>query len=180
MIRTVRMTTTVVDAVSLRPGQVTFFISVRNSCRKPDTRCARPAPAAFGRVSSVAVRVPGRRSSNLSFSDLAMAIPSPAARKGWQARRDSNPQPADLESAALAVRATGLSSRPLLGFLVRRMLPACRAEFLQLQLVRHGLLVLRRGVVPHLALGTRQRDDVPHSAPRPYVPLFQDFRDDAG
>src|SRR5512134_3527334 len=178
MIRTVRMTTTVVDAVSLRPGQVTFFISVLNSCRKPDTLCASPAPAAFGRPSSVAVR--GRRSSNLSFSDLAMTTPSPVAMKGWQARRDSNPQPADLESAALAVRATGLSSRLLLGFLVRRMLPACRAEFLQLQLVRHGLLVLRRGVVPHLALGTRQRDDVPHSAPRPYVPLFQDFRDDAG
>ena len=26
----------------------------------------------------------------------------------WQARRDSNPQPSDLESDALAVRATGL------------------------------------------------------------------------
>ncbi len=27
----------------------------------------------------------------------------------WQARRDSNPQPADLESAALPIRATGLT-----------------------------------------------------------------------
>ena len=28
--------------------------------------------------------------------------------KIWQARRDSNPQPADLESAALPIRATDL------------------------------------------------------------------------
>ena len=28
----------------------------------------------------------------------------------WQARRDSNPQPADLESAALPIRATGLQT----------------------------------------------------------------------
>src|SRR5512134_4061071 len=180
MTRTVTMTTAVEDAVSLRPGHVTFFISVLNSFRNTDAFRASPSPAALGRPSSVAFRVPGRRSSNLSFSDLAMSLPSPAAGKGWQARRDSNPQPADLESAALAVRATGLSPRRLLGFLVGRMLPARRAELLELQLVRHGLLVLRRGVVPHLALGTRQRDDVPHSAPRPYVPLFQDFRDDAG
>ncbi len=31
-------------------------------------------------------------------------------RKTWQARRDSNPQPPDLESGALAVRATGLQA----------------------------------------------------------------------
>lgn len=30
------------------------------------------------------------------------------AHKNWQARRDSNPQHPDLESGALAVRATGL------------------------------------------------------------------------
>ena len=33
----------------------------------------------------------------------------------WQARRDSNPQPPDLESGALAVRATGLMLFPLEG-----------------------------------------------------------------
>jgi hypothetical protein len=31
-----------------------------------------------------------------------------AWRANWQARRDSNPQPPDLESGALTVRATGL------------------------------------------------------------------------
>ena len=31
----------------------------------------------------------------------------------WQARRDSNPQPPDLESGALAVRATGLQEKIL-------------------------------------------------------------------
>src|SRR5207248_10025705 len=39
------------------------------------------------------------------------------------------------------------------------VLPVMTAELLQFQLLRHGLLVLRRGVVPTFALGTLKRDD---------------------
>ena len=136
----------------------------------------------------------------------------------WQARRDSNPQPAVLETAALPIRATGLyvsvslvavslergllqdarkdvklqkrrvippptrfsvpgphpdggdkrerrsenagSQRAcLLRFAMNRVLPVVTAELLQLQLLRHGLPVLRRRVVLALALGTLKRDD---------------------
>src|SRR5512133_2718800 len=48
----------------------------------------------------------------LFSSSGAAGSPSdpPPHRRVWQARRDSNPQPAVLETAALAVRATGLCS----------------------------------------------------------------------
>ena len=39
------------------------------------------------------------------------------------------------------------------------VLPVMTAELLQFQLLRHGLLVLRRRVVPTFALGTLKRDD---------------------
>ena len=39
------------------------------------------------------------------------------------------------------------------------MLPLMTAELLQFQLLRHGLLVLGRRVVPTLALAALQRDD---------------------
>jgi hypothetical protein len=42
---------------------------------------------------------------------------------------------------------------------VWRVLPVMTAELLQFQLLRHGLLVLGRGVVPAFALGTLERDD---------------------
>src|SRR5262245_14665678 len=45
---------------------------------------------------------------------------------------------------------------------MRRVLAAEPAEFRELQPVRRLLLVLRRAVVPPLALGARERDDVPH------------------
>ena len=57
----------------------------------------------------------------------------------------------DLESGALTVGATGLPVSRLLGFLVRRMLPARGAELLQFQLLGHRLLVPGGRVVPALA-----------------------------
>ena len=42
---------------------------------------------------------------------------------------------------------------------MQRVLAFVTAELLQLQLLRHGLLVLVRRVVPTLALGALQRDD---------------------
>ena len=39
-------------------------------------------------------------------------------------------------------------------------LPIVPAEFLQLQLLGHGLLVLRGGVVAPFALGALERDDL--------------------
>jgi hypothetical protein len=49
---------------------------------------------------------------------------------------------------------------PLLAFAMGRVLPIVTAELLQFQLLRHGLLVLRGGVVPPLALGALKRDDL--------------------
>ena len=50
----------------------------------------------------------------------------------------------------------------LLGFFMRRMRLAERAVLLQLELVRHGLLVLGCGIVPLLATLAGQRDGVSH------------------
>src|SRR5438876_5632318 len=65
-----------------------------------------------------------------------------------QARRDSNPHPADLESAALPIGATGLW---LLRLLVVRVLAAERTVLGELELVRGRPLVLVRRVVAVLA-----------------------------
>ena len=83
----------------------------------------------------------------------------------WQARRDSNPQHPDLESGALAIRATGLcpfSLLPLFCFLVRRVGLAELAELLHLEAVLHGSLVLRRRVVAVLAFRASQRNVISH------------------
>ena len=71
-----------------------------------------------------------------------------------------NPQPSDLESDALAVRATGLC----LCLLMRRMSPAMSAIFLQLKLFGCILLVLHARIVPVFALGTLKQNYVSHIA----------------
>src|SRR5215470_16889875 len=76
------MTTTVVPTTSVRPGQLTFFISTQTSRRKS--------------------RVVGHH-SRIGF----MSLLSP--RCLWQGWRDSNPQPTVLETAALPIRATPLN-----------------------------------------------------------------------
>jgi hypothetical protein len=50
----------------------------------------------------------------------------------------------------------------LLGFLVRRVLPAGVAELAQLETTGGALLVLGRGVVPVLAIRALESDDIPH------------------
>src|SRR5439155_2781243 len=86
----------------------------------------------------------------------------------WQGWRDSNPHPPDLESGALAVRAT-----PLLRLFVRRMFAAPPTVLLQLETVGMGTFVLRRRVVPPLARRARESDDLAHL-------LLRDLRGDAG
>lgn len=75
-----------------------------------------------------------------------------------QAWRDSNPQPPDLESGALANCATGLT-KPLTmlpGFLVCSMLLTETAVFLILDSTGLIFLVLRRRIVPMLTNRTFQ------------------------
>src|SRR5207237_3860153 len=48
---------------------------------------------------------------------------------------------------------------PSLGFPVNRVLPIVTAELLELQLLRHRLLVLGRRVIPTFALGALKGDD---------------------
>src|SRR5438067_11483501 len=111
------------------------------------------------------------------------------SREVWQAKRDSNPQPAVLETAALpvellackcrksvqkhafddlfpsdpsrltALRMTAGFRRRSFRLPVNRVLPIVTAELPELQLLRHRLLVLRRRVVPTFALGTLEGDD---------------------
>ena len=55
-----------------------------------------------------------------------------------------------------------LSTDNLLRFLVRRVLPATVTELLELEAPRGRLLVLRRRVIPFLALSALQRHNFPH------------------
>ena len=92
----------------------------------------------------------------------------------WQARRDSNPHPPDLESGALAVRATGLRNillissfnagglPQLLCLLVQRMDMTKPAVLLHFQLAGSFLLIFRRRVISLFALRTRQGYLVSH------------------
>ena len=95
----------------------------------------------------------------------------PYRSQKWQARRDSNPQHPDLESGALAIRATGLSGRSqqhlsrLLRFPVQLMGPAELAVFFHLQPILHGPFILGRRVVPLLAVRTGQGNDISHDKP---------------
>src|SRR5205823_3879947 len=59
------------------------------------------------------------------------------------------------------------------GLFVRRVLAAPPTELLELEPVGMRALVLRGRVVPPLARGAREGDDLPHR-------LLRDLRDDAG
>ena len=92
-----------------------------------------------------------------------------------------NPQPPDLESGALAVRATGpchghelsdselgrlfpdgARSRELSCFAVNRMLSTKATILLALQSIGGGALVLQSGVITLSTAAACQRDDFPH------------------
>jgi hypothetical protein len=70
----------------------------------------------------------------------------------WQARRDSNPHHPVLETGALAVGATGLSSFFLLYFFMQSMMPAPGTVLLAFELIRSIFLILGSTVIPALAI----------------------------
>src|ERR1044071_5237411 len=87
-------------------------------------------------------------------------------------RQDSNLQPPDLESGALAVRATDPARRTTgwrsvldLALLVERVAPARRAELLEGEFVRGLLLVLRARVILPLTAVAHEGDQVAHTIP---------------
>src|SRR5262245_16237256 len=149
-------------------------------------RDSNPQPADL--ESAVSFSFGGRRSLPLALvpraparSGAGKATP-PLAPAGWQGRRDSNPQPADLESAALPlellpyvllIRTLGFL---LLGFLVVGVFAATRAELRQLEFLGVCALVLRRGVVALPTGGAFEGDDDSLGG----HDLLQDLGDDAG
>src|SRR5438874_804927 len=92
-----------------------------------------------------------------------MAPPRSPRPGNWQGWRDSNPHPPDLESGALAVRATPLwSTGSLLRLFVRGVLATPPAVLLHLEPIGMRPLVLGGRVVPSLTRAARERDDVAH------------------
>jgi hypothetical protein len=83
-----------------------------------------------------------------------------AAASREHVRRDLNPQPAVLETAALPIEL--LTFGTLFRFLVDHVLVAPRTVLLVLDTTRLLALVLRGRVVAALALGAFQRDVVSH------------------
>ncbi len=78
---------------------------------------------------------------------------------GWQARRDSNPQPPVLETDALPIGATGLH---LFDLFMNGVFAVKSTVLLDFHFGRFYFLVARRAVVLSLALGTLQMDDISH------------------
>ena len=79
----------------------------------------------------------------------------------WQARRDSNPQPPDLESGALPFELLAC----LLGFLMRGVGLAKRTIFFQLQFMRNRFLIFCRCIIPLFAVLACQRNGISHNMP---------------
>src|SRR4051812_15281050 len=90
-----RMTTTVVAYTSLLFGQVTRFSSLRTSLRNRRVR-SNQLPA----DSLTLPKVPVVSSAILRIPQSAIRNPQ---SEGWQARRESNPQPPVLETGALPI-----------------------------------------------------------------------------
>ena len=84
------------------------------------------------------------------------------ASEGWQARRESNPQPPVLETGALPIELLAYVCDLFL-FLVSDVLPAEPAVLAHLQTLGRLLLVLRRAVVAPFALGAGERDQISHT-----------------
>ena len=82
--------------------------------------------------------------------------------KKWQARRDSNPQHPDLESGALAVRATGLHKLCLLRFLMKSMGPAKWTIFFKCQFIWRFSLIFCGRIISVLASFTGQCNYITH------------------
>ena len=155
------MTTVVVPNTSRRPGQDTFFISFRVSLI--NSILLRNDFPTFPRKSAIA-QLHGYGTIRMESFSADMVLVN------WQARRDSNPQHAVLETAALPIRATGLCipSASLLQhyhltrFLMQCMCAAPITELLQFQPLRRGFFILCRRIVTAFALCAFQRDIVSH------------------
>src|SRR5712671_2769707 len=145
---------------SFHSGRVSGCVTLQ-APKPASSTCSRKRPARMARTTSPICTI------------RVFVIVSLQLRAGWQARRDSNPQHAVLETAALplellafvccALRAPPGRRRsrrpPSLALLVVRVLAAPRAELRLDQLVGHGPLVLGGGVVPLLAHVALERDD---------------------
>ncbi len=79
--------------------------------------------------------------------------------KKWQVRRESNPQPPDLESGALPIGATDLHGKLFyLRLFVNEMFITEFAVLLKLNFVRRVPLILGRCIIPSLAFSTGKSD----------------------
>lgn len=79
----------------------------------------------------------------------------------WQARRDSNPQPPDLESGALPFELLAC----LFGFLMRSVGLAKRTIFFEFQFMRNSFLIFCRRIIALLAILAGQRNGISHNMP---------------
>ena len=160
-------------AAAIPPAADVFPRLTDFSCHHVRCHCPPSLPG-FGsqpsRGSASPARLPSRSSPAMPASEV------------WQARRVSNPQPPVLETGALPIELLAYSSAAvkrrrwlalgtcfrltksaeLLRFLMPRVLPAVPAVLAELEALGRLLPVLRRAVVPALALGARQRNDVSH------------------
>ena len=83
----------------------------------------------------------------------------------WQARRDSNPQPSDLESDALPLE---LLACILFCLFMKSMGLTETTIFLEFQLVRCGSFIFCRAVIATFAISTAQMNDFAHIG-KPYL-----------
>ena len=148
--------------VTFFSGQTIFLNSAWTSCRKMRMPAGDREDLRSDSAASFLESVPVLLVRDCFFVDITcLAWTRRAHLKGtnqWQARRDSNPQPPDLESGALPFELLAC----LLGFFMRCVRFAERTVFFQLELVRHGLLVFCRRVVALLAALTGQRNGISH------------------
>ena len=77
----------------------------------------------------------------------------------WQARRDSNPQPPDLESGALPFELLAY----LFGFLMGSVRLAKRTIFFQFQLMWNSFFIFCRRVIALLTILASQRNGISHN-----------------
>ena len=110
--KTAIRTTMVVPYTSFRFGQVTLFVSALTSDIKLLIRFSTKAPLLASQ--SIISRI--KRGGSFYPSVFFSCFFSLYTNKKWQARRDSNPHPPDLESGALPIRATGLCPLSILLF----------------------------------------------------------------
>ncbi len=160
MIRTTTSTTPVEATISLRVGQLTFFISIRNSLKNCLICSNIFDPFLFAqtlRLCVVGFRFPLREDE--AFLSVL------AGQEGFE------PPSPGFGVRCSTVRATGLHDLSF-RFLVKRMGPTETAILLHGKLVGCLLLVPRGGVISPFAFPTSEGDDVCRHCLYPSSPLF--------